>query len=176
MAEGDCSRLEAALDAVRRPALFLRQSHASRTAAYRERVLEPLAALQRRGLADCRREVEAAAAAAQTDGTATAILGAAGRLAEAARRYKTAAAESRAIAPAPPEIEAALAELEGAMLALRDLGDELDVDTRSLPVTWRVDLDWCMQVMRTNKKHLNETIRHATATKHPTRYSKNLCS
>ena len=38
--------------------------------------------------------------------------------------------------------EAAFVELTSAIQELRQLGDELDVDTRILPITWTLDLDW----------------------------------
>eukprot|EP01064_Diplonema_japonicum_P022536 TRINITY_DN3246_c3_g1_i1.p1 TRINITY_DN3246_c3_g1~~TRINITY_DN3246_c3_g1_i1.p1 ORF type:complete len:1703 (+),score=316.86 TRINITY_DN3246_c3_g1_i1:64-5109(+) len=40
------------------------------------------------------------------------------------------------------EALAAWDELDKEMITLRKLGDALDVDTRSLPVTWRLNIDW----------------------------------
>jgi hypothetical protein len=42
----------------------------------------------------------------------------------------------------PAERDAAFEELTELVTELRDLGDELDVETRQLPVTWTLDLDW----------------------------------
>ena len=41
-----------------------------------------------------------------------------------------------------PEAEEAWKNLDEELVKLRVLGDELDVDTRALPVTWRLNVDW----------------------------------
>jgi long-subunit acyl-CoA synthetase (AMP-forming) len=42
------------------------------------------------------------------------------------------------------ERSTAVTRLEQAIERLRTVGDDLDVDTRSLPVTWTMDLDWAI--------------------------------
>lgn len=47
-----------------------------------------------------------------------------------------------------PEFEAAALLLNERTGRLRALGDELDVNTRELPITWSMDMDWCYQEWR----------------------------
>lgn len=42
----------------------------------------------------------------------------------------------------PADRDTAFKQLTELVVELRDLGDELDVETRQLPITWTLDLDW----------------------------------
>eukprot|EP00933_Yihiella_yeosuensis_P030246 TRINITY_DN23913_c0_g1_i1.p1 TRINITY_DN23913_c0_g1~~TRINITY_DN23913_c0_g1_i1.p1 ORF type:complete len:968 (-),score=206.74 TRINITY_DN23913_c0_g1_i1:338-3082(-) len=46
------------------------------------------------------------------------------------------------LAAGPPAREEALCRLNAAITRLREVGDNCDVDTRSLPITWTMDLNW----------------------------------
>merc|ERR1719331_721711 len=50
-----------------------------------------------------------------------------------------------------PAAQAVLRALTEATSRLRDVGDAVDVDTRMLPVTWTLDLDWACPPKTPNK-------------------------
>eukprot|EP00927_Polykrikos_kofoidii_P048997 TRINITY_DN43149_c0_g1_i1.p1 TRINITY_DN43149_c0_g1~~TRINITY_DN43149_c0_g1_i1.p1 ORF type:complete len:2028 (+),score=334.88 TRINITY_DN43149_c0_g1_i1:78-6161(+) len=52
--------------------------------------------------------------------------------------------ELQSLVDGPPERADAMQRLTGAIEHLRAVGDECDVDVRSLPITWTMDLNWAV--------------------------------
>ena len=142
----EAAALNGQFDVVRRSALSIRRLHAgweaeklSRVRARQQEVAAILECL-RRDAAEGVAAVVAKKPGASVQQVALRLLG--GRQALLRKRIECEAVRLCA------EGEAAWEELDAQLVRLRLAGDAADVDTRALPVTWRLNLDWILDPER----------------------------
>jgi hypothetical protein len=139
----DQTRLNAKLEEVRAAALTIRVQNSNWEVVHKQNVSAAEQEVQTK-IAAMRHSVENATVDAQ----------ASGNVELAVRALKEGQASVRQALNAlertdyPLDRTEAYDMLNGRMFELRDLGDVLDVDTRELPVTWRIELDWMLQEWR----------------------------